>query len=93
MGLPSGTDDLAQVLPLHVLHGEKVRAVFLADVVDLNDVGMVKRRCEASFREKHLDEFVAFGVLGQNPLEHDELLEAMHRARARKEQLRHATRG
>ena len=48
----------AQVLAVHVLHGDEVLLVELAEVEDLDDVRMVEPRRDARLVEEHLDERV-----------------------------------
>ena len=85
------TDDLAQVLADDVLHREEEGAVVVADVVHLRDVGVMQRRRQASLRQQHPDEVLVVRVRREDPLERDQLLEAVLRQRPRHEQLRHPT--
>ena len=49
----AATSSCAQVLAVDVLHREEVLAALLADVVDLDDVGVVQRGGEARLVEEH----------------------------------------
>ena len=79
-----------QIATADKLHREVVRAVALADVVDLNHVGVVESRREAGLVKEHLHELGIVGVLGQDPFQRHELREALDRFGTREEQLRHA---
>src|SRR5262249_4390906 len=48
-------EELLERAALHVLHGEEVEAAALADVVDLDDVGMVQLPRGARLGEEHVD--------------------------------------
>ena len=81
--------DPAQVLAVQVLHGEEVRAAHLADVIDVGDVGLVQRGGQARLAQEHPDELLVRGVLRQDALEDDVLLEAFDSRRPRQVDLRH----
>ncbi len=67
--------ELAQVRAEHVLHREERRLAVRADVVDLGDVRVRERRREARLVEEHAQQLGLEGVLRQDALDDDELLE------------------
>ena len=67
---------LAHVRAVHVLHREERRVGLGADVVDLDDVRVVERRRQPRLVEEHAQQLGIERVLRQDPLEHDQLLEA-----------------
>ena len=86
---------LAHVRAVDVLHREERRVAVGADVVDLDDVRVRQRRRQARLVEEHAQQLGIQRVLRQDPLEHDELLEALDAdaGHAREEDLRHAADG
>ena len=68
---------------MDVLHREEVAAALDADVVDLRDVRVVKRRRQTRFVEEHVHEVLVVGVLRKDALDDDQLLEALDAHRAR----------
>src|ERR1043165_9177945 len=87
--------DLAQestdVLAVHELHRVEVLAVLLTDVVNLDDVVVMKRGSQPRFIEEHLDELRVLCVLAVDPLDHDVAGESFDAGRRRKEDLGHTT--
>ncbi len=71
------------------LHREEHLAALFADRVDLDDVGVVKRRGDPGLVEEHPDEVLVMRELGQDSLEYDEALEAAHAFPAPEKNLRH----
>ena len=69
--------DLAHVRAVHVLHREERRLAVGADVVDLDHVGVIERRRQARLVQEHAQQLGIEGVLRQDPLEHDQLLEPL----------------
>ncbi len=76
-----GADEVAQRSALDVLHDDEVRAVFLAPVVDRDDVGMVEVRGGLRLAPEALDERRLARVLGEQRLERDRPVRAGGRAR------------
>jgi hypothetical protein len=72
-----------------VLHREEVVAFVDADVVDLRDVRVLERGGESRFIEEHRHEARVRHVLGQDALDHHELLEALDAGRPCEVQLGH----
>jgi hypothetical protein len=67
--------DRAQVGAAHVLHHDEQRLIRFDQVEGVDDVRVVERRGDLGFPEKQVAELRARGVLGQQLLEHDLLLE------------------
>ena len=68
--------DAPQVLAVHVLHRDVVRAVDLPHVEDLHDVRVRQRRRDRGLVEQHLDERAVVVHRREDALDDDELLEA-----------------
>ena len=83
-------EEMAEVLPVEVLHREVVLAVLAAAVVDLNDIRVVERPGQTRLPQKHLDELIVVRKMRENPFEDDVLLEPFDAGRLGDEQLRHA---
>jgi hypothetical protein len=75
-----------------VLHRDEVLARGLTDVVNLDDVLMVKVGDDARLVEKHPDEALVLGVLGTDPLEHDVTLETLDSICTAEKDVRHSPR-
>ncbi len=86
-------DDPAQVLAVHVLHGDEVLIAQLAQVEDLHHVRVVEPRRDPRLVEEHLDERVVAAKLRQDALDHHQLLEALHAGLLGQEDLGHAALG
>lgn len=54
-------EDLAEIVAFDKLHRDEVGLADLAEIVDLDDVGVVEHRGESGFIEEHLDKF---GIIG-----------------------------
>jgi hypothetical protein len=91
--LGEGLHQGAGVLPVEQLHGEEELTVLLADVVDLDDVGVAQGRRDARLVEEHRDHLGAGGEARQDPLDHDVLLEALRAAGLGQVDLRHPPHG
>ncbi len=90
-GASGGVHDLAQVGAVDVLHREERRVALVADVVDLGDVRVGERRHQARLVEEHAPQLRIEGVLRQDPLDDDQLLEPFEPAGLREIDLRHST--
>ena len=84
--------DGRQILPDHVLHHHEVRAVDVAEVVDLDDVRVIEQRGDARLLAKRLHELRRVGFVGADALHDEDALEPLHALRDRAEHLRHAPR-
>lgn len=91
--VPAGGEHLLQALAVDVLHREEVAALDRPDVVDLRHVRVLQQRREPRLVEEHVHEIGALRVLGQDALQHDELLEALEPGDARQVDLGHAADG
>jgi hypothetical protein len=85
------TTQVVELLAQDVLHRDERHAVVDADVVDVDDVGMVEQRADARFVEKHVDDALFAAQLGLEPFDGDILIEALHRELAGQVDLGHAT--
>lgn len=54
-------EDLAEIVAFDKLHSDEVGLADLAEIVDLDDVGVIEHRGKSSFVEEHLDKF---GIIG-----------------------------
>ena len=86
--------DDAEVVPFDVLEDDEVFAALgNSEIVNLDDVAMGERRMDARFREQHVHEAIVGGQVRQDPLDGDELLEALRADHAPLEHLGHAADG
>jgi hypothetical protein len=77
-----------------MLHRDEIAARFdLAEVEDVNDVGMVQLRRKLRFVGEHRDELFVVGDVREDLLDRDDLLEPLDPAPARPEELCHAAAG
>ncbi len=65
----------AEVGAIDVLHGQEVHAVRLAEIEDLDDVGMVELGGESGLGQEHLDELGLVDQMREDLLHHQGLLE------------------
>jgi hypothetical protein len=73
-----GPEDLGEVPAVHVLHGDEVGVVGPAEVEDLDDVGVAQGHRDLRLVDEHVDEGRVLAELGEDALDDDELLEALH---------------
>ena len=59
--------DFAQRLAMEILHGDPVRAVVLAQIEHLGDVGVVDARRNSGFVEEHVNELIVLDEVGIDP--------------------------
>ena len=85
--------DRLQIRTVDVLHGDVVRVLDLAEVVDMDDVVVIELRGELRFIDEHLDEVLIVGEVRKDLLDGHDLLKTFHAAHARFPHFRHATRG
>src|SRR5262249_47462823 len=85
------TQEVAQRLPVEVLHREHVSAVLFRDFVGMHDVAMIETGGDARFVEEHLDEVLIPRELGANLFDDDQFVEPGHAAREGEVQPGHAT--
>jgi hypothetical protein len=84
--------DALEGLALEVFHRDVVAALVLADVVGLDDVGVVEPRGQARFLEEHPTEVLVLGEVAAQQLDRDELLESAEPAlRQRQVDLGHSS--
>jgi len=92
---PPGTSRVTQhgteIFAVQVGHGEEVVLTRLTDVVDVDDVGMLEVGRDASLVEEHADEVLVCPQVRQDPLEHDDFLEALDPRALGEEDLGHAS--
>jgi hypothetical protein len=81
------------VLPVDVLHREEVVSVDDIHAVDVRDVRVIETGGQLRLVEEQLDELRIVRELGQDLLEHEQLLEALRTDRAREVELGHAPAG
>ena len=93
LDLLGGLDDGADVLPVDVLHREEVVLAVLADVVDVDDVGVIQRGRQERLVPEHAHELGILGEMRQDPLEDHHLAAAVVMGGPREVQLRHASDG
>ena len=67
----AGEDELFEAAPLDDFHGDVVRALGLAAVVDRDDVGMGKRRGRLRLAPKTFDEELVVGIAVVQNLDRD----------------------
>jgi hypothetical protein len=91
--LPQCFGDLTQALAMHVLHRNEVGAVVLAQLEDLDDVGVLEDRCQPRLVEEHLDEGRIRRELRQDSLHHHVLAEARHPLASSQEDFSHSAPG
>ena len=70
--------DLEQILAPDVLHRDEVRAVDPAKLEDLADVRVGELPGDLRLVDEHLDEVAVLAHRGENSLDRDDLLEALH---------------
>ena len=103
LGAPRSRQHAGEVEPVHVLHRDVVgvhgRGPFggfgalarrLAEVEDLDDVRMREAHRELRLVDEHVDEVLAPRELGQDPLDDEDLLEALDAVALGLEDLGHA---
>src|SRR5262245_57559831 len=83
--------DRADILAVDVLHRDEVISARLTDIVDLDDVLVMKVRYDPRLIEKHSDEALVLCLLRPDPLEHDMALEAFNPVSAAEEDIRHTS--
>ncbi len=83
--------NLQQVVPVHVLHGEKVRAVGEAHIEDRGHVGVVDQTGDPRLIHEHVDEGLLLGEVIVDLLDDQELLELCRALQSRQIQGGHAT--
>ena len=74
----AAADDGLEVHPVNVLHGDVERVGLVAQIVDLNDVGVVESRRQPGLVQEHLDEAILGSEVWQDLLDHHHLLEPFH---------------
>jgi hypothetical protein len=89
--LPEAVHDLEQVFAPDVLHRDVVRVGDLPELVDRNDVRVRQLPGDLRLVDEHLDEIFILRHRRQDPLDRQDLLEALHAERLRRVDLRHAT--
>jgi hypothetical protein len=70
---PTAVEGRSQRLAVQVLHHEERRAIVLADVVHVDDVGVVDAPGRLRFTDEALHGALVGGELGQHPFERDAL--------------------
>ncbi|MFO0631344.1 MAG: hypothetical protein U0168_00680 [Nannocystaceae bacterium] len=88
----TGPQDGLQVLAVDVLHREEELGALAPDVEHLHDVGVIEDRGQARLGQEHPHELGIGREVRQDPLEHEQLLEALEPGRTREVDLGHATR-
>ena len=83
---------VAQRLAADILHGDVVIAVDLPHLLDLDDVVVVEARDELRLAEEHVEVVALIEVVGEDPFDDEQLLEAGRTALLRKKDLAHAPR-
>ena len=83
--------DLAHGATVQVLHGDEPRALVLADLEDVDDVGVTQVGCCPRFVQEHAYETLFLGQMRKDALEDDELLEAFQARLPSQEHLAHPT--
>ena len=73
----AAADDRRQILPGQVLHADEVLAVHLAELVGGDDVRVLEPRGDARLVEEHLSQLSAVREVREDPLERDDLDEAL----------------
>ena len=86
-------EDVLQIVPIDVLHGDVVRALDFAEVVDVDDVVVIELGGQLRFIDEHLDEVLIVGKVRQDFLDGDDLLKSFDAAHARFPDLGHAAGG
>ena len=86
-------DDVAQRLPLHVLHGDEIAAGHFSELEDLDHVAVVHLRGQPRLAEECLDELLALGQVAENLLHHQDLLESGRALLLGEKDLAHAAGG
>ena len=89
--LAPGTQHGEQRFALEVLHRDEVLPIGFAEVVDVDDVGMLHERGDARLVQQHVDERLLGRELAMHQLDDDELLEARRSALEGQLNLRHPT--
>jgi hypothetical protein len=90
--LRSAVLDLQQILAPDVLHRDEVRALGAAELEDLADVRVRELPDDLRLVDEHLDEVAVLAHRRQDPLDRDDLLEALDAVALGLEDLGHATR-
>ncbi len=84
-------NDRLEIRAVDVLHDDEERVVAHADIEHLHAIGMGKMGADPRLIEKHSDELLLLGQLGQNPLDGHGLFEALETRAFGSKYLRHAT--
>lgn len=74
--LGTARQDLQQILAAHILHGDIILALNLAEIEDLHHIGMVQTYRDFGLVDKHLNELIIVDKAGQNKLDREFFLEA-----------------
>ena len=83
-------DHLGQRLSRQVLHGDEVRLVDVAEIVNVDNVLVFEKRGNPCFLQQHLDEAALAGEVIVDLFDHHQLLEAHRAALAGQKNLGHA---
>ena len=67
-------EDRPKIVSLDVLHCDVVRAIDLAEIIDVDDVVVVELSGELGFVDKHADKLVAVSEVGKDTLDGNGLL-------------------
>ena len=89
---PTTTDGARQVPPVDQLHGDVVILADLSQLVDRHDVRVAQERRDLRLADEHLDEVLRVRQLGEDALDDQALLEALHPEAPGQEHLRHSPR-
>ena len=79
LGVPvQVVEDAPQVAPVDILEGDEVRVVHLTEIEDLGDVRVLQLHRDLRLVDEHRDELFVLGDVGEDALERNDSLEALH---------------